>query len=54
MLEELTYFSMIFLRNKNSHSVLGTVLAILFGICTVQLILPKSVAFLNLGVKVLD
>lgn len=54
MLEELTYFSLIFLSSKNSHSVLGTVLAIVFGTCTVQLILPKSVAFLNLSVKVLD
>lgn len=45
---------MIFLSNKSSHSVLVTVLAILFGTCTVQLILPGSIAFLNLSVKVLD
>lgn len=53
MLEELTYFSIIFLSNK-FLSVLVTVLAILFGTCTVQLILPESVAFLNLSAKVLD
>lgn len=54
MLKELTYFSIIFLSNKSSHSVLGAVLAILFGTYTVHLILPNSVAFLNLRVKVLD
>lgn len=51
MLEELTYFSVIFLSNKSSHSVLGTVL---FETYTVQFILPESVAFLNLSAKVLD
>lgn len=54
MLEGVNDSPLIFLSNKSSHSVLGTVLALLSGTCTVQFPLPKSVAFLNLNAKVLD
>lgn len=43
MLEEVNDSSLIFfLSNKTSHSVLGTVLAVLSGTCTVQFPFPKS------------